>query len=265
MSAAATRLGVGLLGITASLALGGCHRAERSTGSEKAPPAATAAARPRITAVTAALAVPHVTGPIKLDGEVDELDWNAAGRTGPFPDATGAEARPYSDARFLWDEENLYVTLYAADDDLRAKVTTHDGPVWIDDSFALHVTPAGPAGEGVPTLLFDISASGVTMDARRTPDGKQDVSWESGIRLGVDRDGTLNDPTDEDEEWVIEAAIPLKALGVTPTAGTRFLVDIARCDTPRNTTTRRCSAWGTAKERRTLELAPRPAAPPPSR
>ena len=254
MSAAAIRLGLALL---AGLALDGCHRGDRSPGPEKAPPVATVMATlPR---VTATLAVPHVSGPIKIDGEVDEADWNAAGRSGPFPDASGGEARPYSDARFLWDEENLYVTLYAADDDLRAKVTVHDGPVWIDDSFSMHLTPTG---EGAPTYLFDISASGVTMDARRTPDGKQDVSWESGIRLGVDRDGTLNDPSDEDEEWVIESAIPWRALGITPAAGARLQVDISRCDTPRNTTTRRCSAFGTARDRRTLQLAPSPNAAP---
>jgi len=45
--------------------------------------------------------------------------------------------------------------------------------------------------------------------------------------------GVLNDPSDEDEEWVVEAALPLMALGLAAAPGTRFSVAISRCDTPR--------------------------------
>jgi hypothetical protein len=224
-------------------ALSGCHRDEHSTPIESR------------AALACALAVPRASGPIKTDGEVDEPDWTAAGRSGPFIDARGAEARPFSDARFLWDEQNLYVVLYAADDDIRAKVTAPDGPVWIDDAFSLRLTPAGA---GAPTFAIDISATGVVMDARRGRDGKLDASWQSGIALGVDRDGSLNDASDEDEEWVVEAAIPWAALGVSAAAGTRIEIEASRCDTPRGTKERRCGAFGEPKDRRALVLsAPR--------
>jgi hypothetical protein len=210
-----------------------------------------------------------VTEPFKLDGELHEPAWNAsAARSGPFVDAAGGEARPYSDARFLWDDENLYVALYAADDNIHATVTAHDGPVWIDDSFALHFTPEGPGAGAAPAVTmkppaqpgptygFDISAAGVVTDVKRVPGSKDDARWESGIKLGVDRDGTLNDTRDDDEEWVIEASIPLRALGLAPRPGTRVLVDISRCDTPRRTTEKRCGSFGTPQAPRVLELAP---------
>ena len=200
------------------------------------------------------LRVARATGPIKPDGELNEPAWNAiASRTGAFVDAEGVEARPYSDARFLWDADNLYVGLYAADNDIRAQVTAHDGPVWIDDSFALHLTPELP---GAPTFAFDISATGVVTDVKRVVGGKDDVGWESGIKVGVDRDGTVNDSHDEDEEWVIEAVIPLRSLDLEGKPGARVLIDISRCDTPRNTHEKRCGHWGTARQRRVLELAP---------
>jgi hypothetical protein len=72
--------------------------------------------------------------------------------------------------------------------------------------------------------------------------------------VAVDRDGTLDDPSDEDEEWVVEAAIPLAALGVTGAPGTRIQIEVSRCDTPRHTTVRRCGAFGGPRDRRTLEL-----------
>ncbi len=204
------------------------------------------------------LRVPRTTVTFKLDGEGDEPPWNAtAARTGPFVDAQGESARPYSEARFLWDTQDLYVLLYAADNDILAHVTAHDGPVWIDDAFSLHFTPAASADGGpAPTYSFDISAAGVVTDARRVPGGKDDVSWESGIKLGVDRDGTLNESSSDDEEWVVEAAIPLASMGLEPKPGTRVLVDISRCDTPRGTKDRRCGAYGSPKAQKVLELTP---------
>src|SRR5262249_46486842 len=147
------------------------------------------------------LRVPKTTIPIKTDGELDEPVWNAsAARSKPFVDASGGEARPYSDARFLWDDQNLYVGLYAADDNIQATVTAHDGPVWTDDAFSLHLTPEGP---GSPRYGIDVSAAGVVTDVKRAPakaveasaasvnaggtaappGGKDDPSWESGIKL----------------------------------------------------------------------------------
>jgi hypothetical protein len=55
---------------------------------------------------------------------------------------------------------------------------------------------------------------------------------------------------------VVEAAIPLRSMGITPKPGTRVLVDISRCDTPKRTKEKRCGAWGNAKDRKVLELAP---------
>ena len=214
--------------------------------------------RPAPPAQAAALRVAHATGPIKPDGEANEPDWNAiATRTGHFVDARGQEAIPYSEARFMWDATNLYVYLYAADNDILAHVKQHDGPVWIDDAFALHIRPATADGGVGPTYSFDVNPAGTVTDARVAPGGKPDVSWESGIKLGVDLDGTLNDSTgQDDEEWVIEAAIPLASMGLAAAPGTRFYVDVGRCDTPRRTKERRCGAWGTPGAQKLLELGP---------
>jgi hypothetical protein len=194
---------------------------------------------------------------MKLDGELNEPVWNnLAARTGAFEDAAGAEARPYSEGRFLWDGEDLLVALYAADDDIEAKATQHDAPVSTDDAFVLRITPVTPSA---PTYSFDIAATGLFADARRVPGGPDadadaNLRWESGMRLGVDRDGTVNDPRDVDEEWVVEASIPLASMGVTAAEGTQLLVEISRCDTPRGTHERRCGTWGDPSRRRLLQL-----------
>jgi hypothetical protein len=129
---------------------------------------------------------PPAGAEIVCDGELDELAWQDAVRTGPFVDAKGGNAVPYSDARFLVRGDSLYVALYAADQNIVA-----------DDAFAVDI--------GGRTFRYG--------PAHQGPD------------IGVDMDGTLDDPNDEDEEWIIEARIPLADL---PRGDVR--IHVRRCD-----------------------------------
>jgi hypothetical protein len=110
----------------------------------------------------------HLPSPIQLDGELDEPIWKTAIRTGPFVNDAGQAAAPYSDARFLVARDFLYVALYAADEDIKK-----------DDVFELEV--GGRAYHYGPA--------------------------DPGPEVGVDMDGTLEDPSDLDEEWVVETRI----------------------------------------------------------
>jgi hypothetical protein len=147
---------------------------------------------------------------IALDGELDEPAWNAVAMRGVF-EANGVQARPYAEIRLLRDETHVLVGLYAADEDIRS-----------DDSFDL------TAGAFVAHL---------TADGRATP---------ATVRTAVDRDGTLDDPNDDDEEWVIEAAIPIAALGPAPVA-----MSAERCDRTKDGV-KRCSSWRGSFDPKTL-------------
>jgi hypothetical protein len=182
--------------------------------------------------------VPRASGEVTLDGELEEPVWtSAAARTG----AIGT--RPFSEARFAWRRaeaargDELIVALYAADEEITSRATEPDGPLWLDDAFRLVFT-----GDDGDERAIDVSPLGAVTDARRSGGGAFDYGWSSGARVGHDADGTINDPRDDDEEWVLEVSIPLAALGVTPRAGGRTRVEIRRCDTPRRSH-RACSAW----------------------
>lgn len=184
------------------------------------------------------LRVPRVAAPPKLDGELDE--WEAAARSGAFLASDGSAARPFSEVRFMWDDENLYVALYAADENIETRVTQHDAPVWTDDAFRVRI---GPNDARDRPYAIDVSATGVVADASTFSNGKVDPSWESKLALGIDRDGTPNDPSDDDEEWVIEGALPFSSLGVSPRAGLVLAVGVGRCDTPKSGH-RACGVFG---------------------
>ncbi len=197
------------------------------------------------------LAVRRLVAPLALDGRLEEPAWQSASRTGPLrePD-TDAIARPYSEARFLHDDDNLYVALYAADEDVRA-TASHDGPLWAADAFSLRLQPSSG-----PCFDLDLAPNGAVTDFREDH-GRRDLSWESGALVSVDVDETLNDDRDIDEEWVIEAAIPWSSLGLAgPPAS--LGVSVRRCDILRDRS-RRCGQWGAARGEPAgrLEFAPR--------
>lgn len=166
---------------------------------------------PAIASSARELHVPKLAGPIVLDGETGDLGWQTVARTDTFLTMRGQPARPYSDARFTWGEGKLWVLLYAADEDIRS------------DTDSFHVEINGHA--------FEVNPLGkVTGNAQ----------------AAHDLDGTIDDPKDNDEEWVIELAVPFDAIGIEGKPGERISFSAHRCDTPHGST-RTCAQWGEAK------------------
>jgi hypothetical protein len=217
----------------------------RSAG-EDADRVAAAARQPS----TAPIAPPeelHVTragARVVPTGHFDVHVWGGAANTGTLLDKAGHGAVPVSEARFLWSDDALFLFFYAGDLDLQAHATKHDGPVWNDDSVAL----AFPAPDGTKRII-QISVTGIVADgicpgdAAGLSDARCDLRWESGTRAGTDTDGTLNHVGDRDEEWAVEAAIPLAAFPAAGAAGTVIPVSISRCEIAYDGP-HACGAWG---------------------
>lgn len=192
------------------------------------------------------LVVPHLTGAIALDGDLDDSGWlGAVAQTGPFESKDGEPGRPFSEARLTWGDGVLYMSLYAADEDITANVVTNDGPVWRDDSFHFAFD------DGNDERVFDVSVNAVITDGTRisatAADGgarpPADFAWSSGAHASREIDGTLNEAKDDDEEWALEIAIPLDSIGLKGEPGERVRFAIHRCDSPKKHS-RTCSSWG---------------------
>ena len=153
-------------------------------------------------------AIPHTTVPIAIDGEWDEPDWARVALRAQFAGSDGQLARPSSEIRLLHDDKDLIVALYAADENIPSSdaIDLSAGPL------ALHVTATAKVTPDVPGLR---------------------------AKVGYD-EGTLDHPQDDDEEWVVELAIPLARTGLAP--GTHVPVRAARCDTPKDNI-QRCGSW----------------------
>jgi hypothetical protein len=158
-------------------------------------------------AAPAPLEIPLVTAPIHVDGEWDERDWSGHSLRGQFLGDDHQLSRPTSEVRLLRDDQFLYVGLYAADDDIRST-----------DAFDVEV-----AGH-----KWSVSALGVVEPPI------------DGAKVAVDRDGSVDDASNNDEEWIVELAIPLAATGLEP--GKAVLLTASRCDIPKHQS-KLCARW----------------------
>jgi hypothetical protein len=169
------------------------------------------------------LHVPRVGEPIHIDAELEgKKVWEAdRGHTGDLVDDHGQGIVPFTEVKARWGAGQLYLMLYAGDLDIET-----------GDAFHLEI------GGGGRTHLVEVSALGAVADA--ICDGERassrtlaecDQGWRSHATVAVDRDGTVGQLGDNDEEWVVEMAIPLAALGLDHAApGTSVSFAARRCD-----------------------------------
>ena len=236
-----------------------------STRNATAPPKSAAGAAAGAELV---LHVPHTPGAITLDGDADDPGWTGQptpARTHEFLLPSGAPARPFSEIRLVWGDGYLYLCLYAADEDIESRTTEPDGPLWLDDAFrvvfardtteyAIEVSPRAVITDSIRHAGGGGGGAGGPGGARAGAEsGGWDYAWSSGAHVSKEMDGTLNDPTNMDEEWVIEMAVPFESLGLEGRPGETLGFSASRCDTPKGAQ-RVCASWGQGAERGRIVL-----------
>jgi hypothetical protein len=157
-------------------------------------------------AALAPVRVSRATGPIVVDGRLDETAWEAAAAVGVafewFPgDNTAAPVD--TDVRVTFDDERLYVGFRARDPRpaaIRAHLADRDD-AFQDDAVGFAIDPFN---DRRTAYLFRVNPLGVQMDARlsdvdESEDWSWDAIWDADARLTA-------------EGYVVEIAVPLSQL-----------------------------------------------------
>jgi hypothetical protein len=160
--------------------------------------------------------VHRARGVIEIDGVLAEPAWDRADKAGPFVRSLdGKPASAATEARLLWDDDNLYVAFLSEDSDVSGAFFKDDEKLYTSNVVEIFLNPSGDGSrydeiEVAPTnALFDASFSG-------GPRKGMDLSWSSHAKHAVHVDGTLNDPRDVDRGWTVELAIPFASLTGMP-------------------------------------------------
>ncbi|WP_437991532.1 carbohydrate-binding family 9-like protein [Sorangium sp. So ce145] len=174
---------------------------------------------------------------IVIDGRLDEPAWQAAATTGPFVNVgTGREDRSLptqGEARLLWDDGFLYVGFDVSDRTITGGFPegARDPHLWERDTVEVMIDPDGD-GDNKDYYEIQINPQNLVFDSqfddynapRGGPSGPfGHEAWSAGLASAVALRGTLDDDSDEDRGYVVEAKIPwssfTKAKAAPPSPG----------------------------------------------
>ena len=201
--------------------------------------AAVAAQAPTATPTTPSAPIPRyeikrASSPIAVDGKLDEASWTTASPAATlqflWDQQTGAKQKTY--VRVLWDAQALYLGYDVDDADINAQFTQRDDPTYRDDAVEFFVNP-DPKQETV-YYGFEMNVRGVLYDYlnynSRTLFKRFDAT---NVKIATSIRGTMNDRTDTDTGWTLEAAIPwqnFEELSRRPVAGAVWKANFNRWD-----------------------------------
>jgi hypothetical protein len=147
---------------------------------------------------------------ITIDGKLNEADWKAAKSVGKFQFPWYDEGKKeQTAAKLLWDVKYLYVSYRCEDVHIWGKHTQRDSKVYLDDCVEVFTAPNPNHPNNY--FNFEINVRKAILDQHHPngPGVKVKEEWNAtGVKIAVTINGTLNDDSDTDKEWILEAAIP---------------------------------------------------------
>ncbi|HEY8166285.1 MAG TPA: DUF5916 domain-containing protein [Gemmatimonadaceae bacterium] len=167
------------------------------------------------------------TGPISLDGKLDEPAWQAAKPAADFVQSypkPGEKAPDGTEVRVLYDDAALYVGVRAFDrhpDSIAAQLARRDASGIYSDWIHLIIDSYH---DRRTAFRFSVNPKGVKKDVYTSNDNQEDLNWDAVWEVAVATDSV---------GWVAEYRIPLSQLRFGNQSGERvwgFQVqrDIAR-------------------------------------
>jgi hypothetical protein len=160
---------------------------------------------------TPVAAARRATGTIRIDGRLDEPDWDSATPIGPLTQREPEEGRPASektDVRVLVDDQFLYIGIVCLEPHPGGIVSTQllrDANLDVDDRVTIVVDPFFDHRNG---FFFQVNPAGARSDGQISNNAQNltrdwDGIWDAAVTRTADG-------------WTVEIAIPFKTLRFRP-------------------------------------------------
>lgn len=164
--------------------------------------------------------VPRVGKGPALTGDLSDPLWRKGGLRTIINKYDGSgRAIQQTEACFVYDSECLYIGVRCNEPELSAltaKVKDRDGLVWMDDSIEILIDTANAHHA---CYHFIVNSIGTLYDERCLADERTDRAWNSNAGVKTGR---------VEGAWTVEMAIPFRDLGVIPTPGLVWGMNICR-------------------------------------
>ena len=184
----------------------------------------------------------HTNAPIKIDGKDKESDWQKTAWTKKFVDIEGdlkPKPKLETQVKMLWDDDYFYFFAKMYEPHIWAKLQQRDTVIFYDDDFEIFIDPDGDSHNyyELEVNAFNTLWELILLRPYRA-DGAPKVlnNWNiPNILSAIHIEGTLNDPSDIDQFWTVEMAVPWSALNELaprkkPKTGDQWRVNFSRVD-----------------------------------
>lgn len=153
----------------------------------------------------------------RIDGRLDDPMWQAVPWSDDFLDIEGdRHPRPRLKTRvkMAWDDDYFYIGAEIDEPHVWGTLTRHDSVIFHDNDFELFIDPDGDNHEYYEFEINSLNTGWDLFLARPYKDsGTAENRWQiNGLKSAVHVDGSLNDPSDEDQGWSVEIALPWSAV-----------------------------------------------------
>jgi hypothetical protein len=177
--------------------------------------------------------------PINVDGELTDAEWGNIEWTNKFDDLEGdKKPKPLYDTKvkMLWDDEYFYFGAELIEPHIWADIKDHDDIVLYNNDFEIFIDPDGDTHHyceiemNAFTTVWDLILTKPYRDKGKVIDS----GHVYGLKKAVKIYGTINDPSDKDDRWTVEMAIPWKVMeelashGGAPVNGEQWRVNFLR-------------------------------------
>ena len=159
---------------------------------------------------------------IKIDGKLTEPVWQNPTRDFFAPDGSALKSESVS-FYFAYDQDNVYLAAHCSEskmEDLRAKITEHDGPIYFEDCVGFFLQP--DLEQGIVYQVY-VNPLGTVFDQKLTVIDQftieNEKGWNGQYTVGIHRG---------DEHWSVEIMIPLKQFGVEAQQGQQWKLNFRR-------------------------------------
>jgi formylglycine-generating enzyme required for sulfatase activity len=159
----------------------------------------------------------RASGPVVIDGCLDERAWRDAEWTEPFEDHQAPYAPPpwkTTRAKILYDDDNLYLCAELQEENVWGHLAKPDTIIYLDNDWEIFLNPTA---DGAGYYEFEINPLNYVWDLFYETDyhraAAADIYYNvTGLRHAVGVQGTLNYHYDTDIGWTVEVKWPLASL-----------------------------------------------------
>ncbi len=152
-----------------------------------------------------------------IDGLANEISWQKAAWSNDFVDIEGAKMpNPYlkTQVKMLWDDDYFYFYAKLEEPHIWAVLKQRDTVIYWDNDFELFIDPTNDTHNYYELELNALNTVWDLMLTKPYRDGGRAITALdiAGLKTAVYVEGTLNNASDIDTYWSVEAAIPWKVL-----------------------------------------------------